>query len=179
MVYSRCIPVAFVLLAGLLVTACNRASDAPHVVFATKSNADTSWSPKWDTAPDKSRKLKSVLSPTVSFADEGFRGSPIPQNESEKEQERQNQKLFVESFRSNPQCNGITLKLKDPKEADFSLQVFSGIDGRTGRWQYVLYRMDTLGEKEHGEGTGGLNGILKSVCPTIREAAFMQGGTIQ
>lgn len=123
MVHGRRLQAGRVLLAGLLVSACNRASDAPRVALATRSNADTSWSPKWDTAPDKNKKVKSVLSPTVSFADEGFRGSPMPQNQSEKEQERQNQELFVESFRSEHQCNGIALKLKDPKQADFSLQV--------------------------------------------------------
>jgi hypothetical protein len=30
--------------------------------------------------------VKSVMSPTVSFADAGFHGSPVPQNEKEKKQ---------------------------------------------------------------------------------------------
>jgi hypothetical protein len=176
MVRSRYVQVAFALLACLLVSACGN----PSNMAAAKRNSDTSWAPKWDTGPDKSRKEKSVLRPTVSFADLGFRGRPVPQNETEKKQAVKIQESFVESFRKEPQCFGITLRLKNAEEADFRLQVFEGIDGRTGRWQWILYRMDTLGEKAHGEGTGeGPNAIVKSVCSTIRDDAFSQGGSVE
>jgi membrane associated rhomboid family serine protease len=145
---------------------------------APKYLADGSWGPKWDTDADKNRKVKSVLSPTVSFPDQGFHGNPAPQSGIEKEQERKDREIFVNSFRTERQCYGITLKLKNSKEADFGLQVFSGIDGRTGRWQYVLYRMDTLGEIEHGETTVGPNEIAQSVCSAIRGAAN-RGGSVE
>jgi hypothetical protein len=176
MVQRRYIQVPLAILVGLVVSGCSGFS---YVSDARPKPVDTSWTPKWDTAPDKNRKVKSALSPTVSFADQGFRGSPVPQNKSAKEQERKDRESFVESFRGEPQCQGITLKLKNPRDADFGLQVFNGIDGRTGRWQYVVYRMDTLERKAHGEATGGPNTVAKSVCSTIRETAFTQGGSVE
>ncbi len=64
---------------------------------------------------------------------------------------------------------------KNPKDTDLVLQIFKGVDGRTGRLQWVLYRTDTLGELGHGEGTGadtkqGQEGIARDVCSTIRDA---------
>jgi membrane associated rhomboid family serine protease len=140
---------------------------------------DMPWEPKWDTNPDKNRKVKSVLTPTVSFAEPGFRGSPAPQNDSEKEQERKSRETFIDSFQSVPQCHGITLKLRKRGDADFALQVFNGIDGRTGRWQYLLYRMDTLGEVERGETTQGPKGVAQSVCSTVLVTAFPRGGSVE
>jgi membrane associated rhomboid family serine protease len=143
-----------------------------------KLSTDESWRPEWDTDADKNRKVKPVLSPTVSFADEGFRGSPMPQSAIEREQERKNREIFVNSFQSEPQCHGITLKHKKPGEADFGLQVFNGIDGRTGYWQYVLYRMDTLGVREWGETTIGPNWVAQSVCSGIR-GTLDRGGSVE
>jgi hypothetical protein len=101
----------------------------------------------------------------------------MPQSEIEKEQERKNREFFVNSFQSEPQCHGITLKLKRPGEADFGLQIFKGIDGRTGYWQYVLYRMDTLGAREWGEANG-LKEVAQSVCSGIRGMAD-RGGSVE
>jgi membrane associated rhomboid family serine protease len=144
-----------------------------------KDLRDGSWWPKWDTDPDKTRKVKSVLTPTVSFAEPGFRGSPAPQNDREKEQEQKSRELFVDSFRSEPKCYGITLKLKNPGDADFALQVFHGIDGRTDGWQYVLYRMDTLGVKQLGETPEGPKSMALSVCSVIRDTVFTRGGSVE
>jgi len=83
MVQRRYIQVALAILAGLVVSGCN---GSRYVSDARPESPDTSWRPKWDTAPDKTRKVKPVLSPTVSFVDEGFHGSPVPQNKSAKEQ---------------------------------------------------------------------------------------------
>jgi hypothetical protein len=189
MVYSRYIPAALAILAGLAVSGCSSASnvsDAPSngAEAATKHEPDTSWRPKWDIMPDKSRKEKSILTPTVSFADPGFRGSPVPQNEREKKKATKNQEDFIESFKSESKCFGIALKLKNPGDADFALQVFSGIDGRTGRLQWVLYRMDTVGAAATGEGTGastkmGRDGMVQSVCSSIHDAVFNQGGSVE
>lgn len=93
MFHLRYTQAALALLVGLLLTACNRssnASDAPSgtTLAAAKYKPGATWQPKWDTAADKGKKEKSVLSPTVSFVDQGFHGSPMPKNEIEKEQER-------------------------------------------------------------------------------------------
>jgi len=146
--------------------------------IAPKYRTDESWGPKWNTDADKNRKVKPVLGPTVSFADQGFRGSPAPQSEIEEEQERKTRETFVDSFQRAPECHGITLKLKKPGEADFGLQVFNGIDGRTGRWQYVLYRMDTLGAREYGETSNGPNEVAQSVCSAVRGMAD-RGGSVE
>jgi hypothetical protein len=163
------------------------ASDAARGSAPTPSKhelGEANWSPKWDTTPDKNRKEKSILNPVVSFADPGFRGSPVPQNEGEKKQEMKNREDFVHSFLSEPECFGITLTLVNPKGADFGLQIFKGIDARTGRWQWVLYRMDTLGETANGEATGagtqvGMDGMVQSVCSSIHSAVSDRGGRVE
>jgi hypothetical protein len=160
----------------------SNASDAPSgtTQAAAKYNPGATWQPKWDTAADKGKKEKSVLSPTVSFVDQGFHGSPMPKNETEKEQETKDRATFAESFQTDPQCFGITLKLKNPKDADLGLQIFKGIDGRTGRWQWVLYRMDTLGVNVNGEATAASpNGMVQSVCSSIHDAVFSRGGIVE
>lgn len=91
---------------------CNRPSNVPDAPSrSTQASAhhqvDTSWQPKWDVAPDKGKKEKPALSPIVSFADEGFHGSPIPENEIDKREETKNREAFVESFQREPQCFGF------------------------------------------------------------------------
>lgn len=104
----------------------------------------------------------------------------MPQNETEKEQETRDRATFAESFQKEPQCFGITLKLGNPKDADFGLQIFKGIDGRTGRWQWVLYRMDTLGANVNGEATAvSPNGMVTSVCSSIHDVVFPSGGIVE
>lgn len=190
MAYNKNIVAIVVILVGLLVAGCSRsstASDAPSGSEGTsvkQAPGWTSWTPKWNTAPDKSRKEKPILNPTVSFVEQGFRGSPAPQNEREKKQAMKNQEDFVGSFQSQPECFGITLTLKNPKDADFGLQIFKGIDERIGSWQWVLYRMDTLGVTVSGEDSGagtqiGLDGMVKSVCSSIHNGASNRGGKVE
>ena len=123
---------------------------------------------------DKTRAAKSVLSPTVAFAAPGFRGSPISQNDGER-----NRGDFARAFHNEHECFGITLTLKNPEQADFGLQFFNGIDGRSGQRQWIVYQMDTLGERAHGETTGGLSEVVKSVCSTVHDAVTFPGGGIQ
>jgi hypothetical protein len=189
MVYSKNIVAIVVILVGLLVSGCNGSSTASDAASGSARDSskhdlgETDWRPKWDTTPDKSRKKKSILNPTVSFVDKGFRGSPMPQNEGEKKQETKHREDFVQSFQKEPECFGITLTLANPKGSDFGLQVFNGIDERTGRWQWVVYRMDTLGARVYGETTGagtkmGLDAMVKSVCSSIHDAVFYRGGRV-
>ena len=174
-----------IVLAGLSVSACNHAPNSSDALLSgseapVQNTPDTSWKPKWDTSPDKARQAKSALAPTLAFAEQGFRGSPVPQNDRQKQLERKNREIFSESFEDDPECYGITLKLKKPEDADFALQIFEGIYGRTGRWQYVLYQTDTLGERSRGEISGtGAKGLAASVCSTLREVAFAKGGSVE
>jgi hypothetical protein len=190
MVYSKNIVVIVVILVGLLVSGCNRSSTASDAASGnTQASSkhelgETDWHPKWDTTADKSRKEQPILRPIVSFVDQGFRGSPLPHNESDKKKEIKNREDFVRSFQSEPGCFGITLRPTNPKGADFGLQVFNGIDERTGRWQWVLYRMDTLGATANGEDTGagtkmGLDEMVKSVCSSIHDSVFYRGGRVE
>jgi hypothetical protein len=187
MAYNKNTLAIVVTLVGF-ISGCNQSSSTPD---ATSGNAPSSskggeihWSPKWDTSPDKGRQEKSILNPIASFADPGFRGSPVPQNEEGKKKEMKNREDFLRSFRSERECFGITLRATNPKDSDFSLQVFNGIDGRTGRLQWVLYRMDTLGLKANGETTGagtpmGIDSVAKSVCSVIHDAVSEQGGRVE
>jgi hypothetical protein len=189
-VYNKNIVAIVVILAGLLVSGCNRSSSGPDAASGSTPASskhelgETGWSPKWDITPDKSRQEKSILNPIVSFADPGFRGSPAPQTEREKKQDMKNREDFVHSFQNEPACFGITLTLTNPKSADFGLQIFKGIDGWTGRWQWVLYSMDTLGAKATGEVTGagtqiGMDGMVQSVCSSIHSAVSHRGGRVE
>jgi hypothetical protein len=190
MFHNKSILATIVMLVGLLISGCDRATTTSSaasgvtVILPRDKAGKTPWRPNWETTPDKSKRAKSLLSPTVSFADPGFRGSPVPQNEREKKQELKNRGDFVQSFQSEPECFGITLMVKNPGNADFGLQVFNGIDERTGRWQWVVYRMDTLGATETGEATGagtrmGLDATVKSVCSSIHGVVFYRGGRVE
>ncbi len=190
MCHNKSVLATIVMLVGLLISGCDRTtttSSAASGVTQTSPRDEawkTYWRPNWETTPDNSKKEKSVLSPTVSFADPGFRGSPVPQNEREKKQELRNRGDFVQSFQSEPECFGITLMVKNPRNADFGLQVFKGIDGRTNRWEWVLYRMDTFRAMASGEATGagkgmGPDAMVKSVCSSIHEAVFFRGGKVE
>ena len=148
----------------------------------TSRNATlTDWRPSWNTAPEKGKSPKSILVPTVSFVDQGFRGSP---SREQGKWVKDSQQKFIEAFRKNHECFGVTLALTNPAKSDFGLQYFEGIDGRTGRYQWVLYRMDTLGAVASGEGTGvqttsGLDGAAQSVCSSIRNTLNHQGGKVE
>ncbi len=186
---SRLIPLAFALVSASLLPACGnptRTSDAfseTSQSLASPQSPALSWQPTWNTAPDKSRQPKDELAPTVGLAQDGFRGSPIFEDKVQKQKNAQIRDAFVGAFSNTPECAGITLTLQEPIGSNFALQVFSAISGRTGRLQWILYRMDTLGESAHGEGTladdnVGLTEITKSVCSSIRSQATPKGGTV-
>jgi hypothetical protein len=175
----------FVILAILLFSRYYRssyASGSASAIFDGDS-AKTGWTPKWNVAEDKSRPPKSNLKPIVAFADPGFHGSPAPQDKESKKKEVENREKFASSFEGQPECFGITLARVNPSDADFNLQIFNGIDGHTGRWQWVLYSMDTLGAKASGEATGantimGTDAMVKSVCNSIHNSLSQQGGRV-
>jgi hypothetical protein len=187
--YSANILTTLVMLAGLLASGCGRPSSSSDAVSESKqaSSQDengTQWRPKWVTMSDKIKKEKSVLNPTASFLDPGFGGSPVPRNEHEKKKEMKNQEDFVHSFEKARECFGITLKLKNPADTDFGLQIFNDIDGRTGKSQWILYRMDTVQVRSYGEATGagtpmGTDGMVKSVCSSIHDTVSLQGGRVE
>jgi hypothetical protein len=138
----------------------------------TAQSTGTGWAPTWNTAPDKSKAEKTQLRPTLRLAEDGFRGSPVFRDSDRKNKNAQTREAFVRSLPSIPECAGIVLQPGNSEETDFVLQLFNGIDGRSGRLQWVLYRTDTMGERAHGEGTGdGIEiAITRDVCSTIRAA---------
>jgi hypothetical protein len=167
---------------GLGLSACDRSSTPPDAGASTAQpsaqpqhvTGTTAWAPTWDTTPDKNKKAKSVLSPIVAFVDSGFRGSSTPQENGEK-----NREDFARAFQNDHECLGITLTLNQPENADFGVQFFNGIEGRVGQRQWVAYRMDTLGERAHGETTGGMSEVVKSVCSNVQDGVTPAGGRIE
>ena len=110
----------------------------------------------------------------------GFRGSPAPRDESEKENGLRNRKGFAEAFRSERECFGMTLELSSPEKADFGMQLFEDDNGQTNEWRWVLYRMDTLGERAHGiVSRGGINEVAKSICSSIHNTISHPGGQVE
>jgi len=172
-------PLAIATLAGLLISACHNVSTASIAASEqdspTAQSTGTDWSPKWNTSPDKSRRAKTRLVPTIRFADDGFRGSPVVENQEEKRNNTRSRTAFAQSLQGIPECSGIDLRTGSSDDTDFVLQLFNSIEGRSGRLQWVLYRTDTLGAVAYGEGTGadtkqGQDGITTSVCSSIHNA---------
>ncbi len=182
--------VAIGMLAGIVISACHNgvtALSAPQRsdrAVQTPQSTATDWGPSWNTSPDISRKAKAQLIPTVSFADDGFRGSPIFESQDQRASNAEARDAFAQSFPNIPECSGITLVLKNSQATDFVLQIFKGINGRTRRLQWVLYRTDILGESAHGEGAGadsqmGQDAIVSSVCSSIRNAVIPESGKVR
>lgn len=168
---------------GLLLTACQRSSpafDTIHKSGRTQAGAEpaqTNWTPTWNTGADKNREAKTRLVATIAFANDGFHGSPVFNDPEQKRKNTEARSFFALSLRNVPECSGITLEAGNSQGADFALQLFSGIDGRTGRLQWVLYRTDTLGEVAYGEGTGaetrmGQEGIAEAICSVISQVTM-------
>jgi len=173
------------VLFGLLLSACEDHSSRSNSASTTSSLKpdQTVWQPKWDTKPEKEKTAKPLLTPTLAFVDEGFRGSPMPQAQSEKLQQSKTREDFAQAFRDERACFGVTLILNNSRTADLGIQVFEGIDGRTGRWQWILYRMDTLGAVASGEVTSGqerrLDLTVGAVCNSVHDAVTHSGGTVE
>jgi hypothetical protein len=164
------------VMTGLNLSTGTRTSATPTAIQETKQSLQTlqsigaNWDPKWDTAPDKSRKTKPQLLATVSLADDGFRGSPTFEDPSQQKSNAEIRAAFVREFPNVSECSGVSLVTGE--SADFALQIYSGIYGRAGKLQWILYRTDTLGESAHGEGTStdaamGLTAIMQSICSSI------------
>jgi hypothetical protein len=188
--YSWNILTTLAMLAALLESGCGNPSTSPDAASGNKQDSSqdetgtTEWRPKWITTPDKIKNEKSVLNPTASFVDQSFSGSPVPRNERETKEAMKNREDFVHSFEKARECFGITLKLKNRADIDFGLQIFNGIDGRTGKSQWVLYRMDTGQVRAYGEATGagtsmGADAVVKSVCSSLHDAVSLQGGRVE
>jgi hypothetical protein len=173
-------------LTALLAGACyntsspSTAAQRTQQTHPTAQSTGTNWHPTWDTSPDKSKTEIARLRPTFRLAGDGFRGSPIFENQEQKKKNAQTRETIARSLPSIPECSGIELQPQNSKDAGFVLQLFNGIDGRSGRLQWVLYRADTLGERAHGEGTGadtvmGQIGIAEAVCSAIGAATNPTG----
>jgi len=182
MFQSKCRLATIVMLVGLFASGCDRASttrSAPPGDTQPSSGGDTGQS--GGVTPFK-YKEKPVLSPTVAFADPGFR-SPVSQNERGKGEGLRNREAFVRSFRSQPECFGVTLLIDNPKNADFGLQTSYDSDGKTARWAFFLFRMDSIRLVGSGNSTGPSISVspaemAKSVCSAIREAVSDKGGRV-
>lgn len=148
----------------------------------TPSNNSTSaWRPSWETVPDKTKKAKEQLSLTLTFTDDWLGVNPILDNDDQKrlhQKDIQQKELFIQAFRSLPECKGITFMRSNPKIADFDVQVFNGLDGRTGKWQWVLYRTDIVERLAYGE-EADVGGVAKRVCAALHANVEPVGGKVE
>jgi hypothetical protein len=172
---------AALVVAAVMVRPDAKKATQPAVAAAPDNGI---WQPHWNVLPDNAKKAKPELAPTFAFAEEGFRGSPIPSNDRERKKTKKLQEDFAQSFQNEPTCLGMTLKLGNSEATDFDLQVFDGVYGRKGSYQWILYRMDTSGVAGTGEASGvdtksGLDEAVKSVCSVIHHAITPQGGRVE
>jgi hypothetical protein len=145
------------------------------------SNATSSWKPKWETAPDKTKKAKPQLSPTITFAEARLGFVPVLDSDEQKKLNQQDihqKDLFIQAFRRLPECKGISFMQTNPQRADFELQIFNGLDGRTGKWQWVLYRTDITERLAFGE-EADVNALTKSICEALHTNVEPTGGTVE
>ena len=166
-----------ILFAGLFVVGFlgyQRASPASNI------NA-SAWRPGWETIPDKNKKAKPKLSPGLTFADDWLGFVPdLSSDEQRKlhEKDVQQKEMFIQAFRHQPECKGVTFMRSNPKTADFDIQVFYGLDGRIGRWQWVLYRTDITERLTYGEETD-ISIVAQNVCTAIPANVESRGGDVE
>jgi hypothetical protein len=163
--------VGLILLIGLQ-TGCQR---------TIPSSSANNWQPDWATAPDKSKKPKTQLSPTVTFSDDWLGAVPVLDTDEQRkanDRDIRAKELFTQAFRRSSECKGVTFKRTRPRAADFDVQIFDGIDGRTGKWQWVLYRTDTAERLVFGE-EADVNLAAKSVCAALRATLEPMGGNVE
>lgn len=144
-------------------------------------NANTAWHPKWETVPDKNKKAKPRLSPTITFTDAFLGFVPTLDTGEQKklhEQDTHQKELFIQAFGRLPECKGVTFIQKNPQAADFDVQIFNGLDGRTGRWQWVLYQTDTTERLAFGEEMD-VDPLTKSVCTALHASVEPTGGRVE
>jgi hypothetical protein len=117
----------------------------------------------------------------MTFSDDWLGGVPVLDTEEQKkanDKDVRAKELFLQAFRGSPECKGVTFKRANPRAADFDLQIFDGLDGRTGRWQWVLYRTDTTERLAFGEESE-VNSAAKTVCTTLHAVIEPAGGNVE
>jgi hypothetical protein len=147
---------------------------------ATRSRAanESTWQPDWKPFPVESKTPKSQLLSTVSFTDDWLGLVPeLNTNEQRAlhEKDARLKEQFVEAFRYVPECRGATFMRTKPTSADFDMQIFYGLGGRAGKWQWVLYRTDTGERLAFGE-EASVDAVAKNVCTTMDTKAHLLGG---
>jgi len=147
----------------------------------SSNNKLSAWRPNWETVPDKSKKAKEQLSPTLVFADDWLGFIPTLDTDEQKKQHQKDierKELVIQAVRRLPECKGVTFMRSNPKTADFDVQVFNGLDGRIGKWQWVLYRTDIIERLSYGEETD-TDGVAKSVCTAVHASVGSSGGKVE
>jgi len=145
------------------------------------SASASTWEPKWQTIADKSKAAKPHLSSTITFSDDWVGFAPSLDDDEQKrlnEQDIHQKEQFLEAFRRMPECKGTTFMRSKPKSADFDMQIFNGLDGRAGKWQWVLYRTDTFERLAFGE-EADVNSVAKNVCTALRTHVGLAGGEVE
>jgi hypothetical protein len=151
-----------------------------HAIRPSSDNLSP-WLPDWETAPDKNKNAKPKLSPTLVFNDADLAQFEVLDTDEQKERHKQEigeEELFIQIFRRLPECKSVTFKRSNPSEADFHIDVFNGLDGRRGRWQWVLYRADTRERMGFGEELDA-DSLVKSVCLALRATVEPTGGNVE
>jgi len=178
--------VVILVVAGCSLFSCNNlptfnnaGSRLQQISGISSTNTDN-WQPKWKTAIDKTKPEKPQRSPTLAFAPKGYGGSPISDGASQKAEDLKSKECFIQNFRETPECFGATLMQTKPEGADFAVQVFHGIYGRTGKWQYLLYHTDTGDRTMWGEADT-FRGLTESVCSSVLHDSLPRnaGGNVQ
>jgi hypothetical protein len=153
-----------------------------EIVFpAGWKDSESAWRPSWETVPDKTKKAKEQLSPTLTFTNDRLGAVPVLDNDEQKklhQQDVQQNESFIQAFRSLQDCKDATFMRSNPAKADFDVQVFNGLDGRTGRWQWVLYRTDIVERLAYGEETD-IGRVAKGVCAALHANVEPVGGKVE
>lgn len=162
------------MLFGALLAGCKDATQSQPA-------KETTWQPSWKTTPDKNKPPKVQLRPTVAFDDEWLGGIPVLGTDEQKrahDEDIRQKEQFIDAFRHMPECKGVAFARTKPASADFDMQLFNGLDGRAGRWQWVIYRTDTDERISFGEETD-LDEVAKNVCTTIHKRVDLAGGKVE
>jgi hypothetical protein len=136
------------------------------------------WQPRWETIADKGKTAKLQLAPTIAFDDEELGFIPMLGSDEEKKRHQREKDTFARAFQNEPACKDLILLRTNPKSADFAFQIFNGIDGRVGKWQWVLYRTDTVERLDYGEATN-ITSAVQSICSAVQANVKHAGGKVE
>jgi hypothetical protein len=171
-----------VLLAVALCVATASCSFWPRQKTSSTESANLSaWKPGWVTVPDRDKRRKGTLEKTVAFTDDYLGWVPGLKTDDEKKANEKEQALkrdFMATFARIEACHDIVFERSKPQDADFDFQLFDGIDGRAGKYQWVLYRTDVTERLGYGEDAD-LQSVTKSVCDAVRQETEQKGGRIE